>query len=194
VNKSAETSLDDKTLVESSLAGNRHAFATVIEKTQGLVAQIVFKMISDTEDREDAVQEIYLKVYQHLPNFRFQSKLSTWIARIAYNNCINSLRKKKIHLSLDDESGSVVHNDTRPQSHAEIDFSQKQLRGILAGEVEKLDPVYKTLVTLYHAEELSYSEISEITALPEGTVKSYLFRARKMLRDNLLRKYKREAL
>ena len=196
MNNSTETKLDDRTLVERSLAGNNDAFAMVIANTQGLVAQIVFKMISGAEDRKDAVQEIYLKVFQHLASFRFQSKLSTWIARIAYNSCINSLRKKKNYVPIDGDDdffGGYV-NDTSDQLHTEQAFLLKQLKTILAGAVEKLDPIYKTLITLYHVEELSYAEISEITELPEGTVKSYLFRARKILRDNLLRNYKREAL
>jgi RNA polymerase sigma factor (sigma-70 family) len=73
-------------------------------------------------------------------------------------------------------------------------FFQKQLCAILKIEMDNLSPVYKTLITLYHNEELSYAEIAQITELPEGTVKNYLFRARKTLKDNLLLKYKKEAL
>jgi RNA polymerase sigma-70 factor (ECF subfamily) len=71
---------------------------------------------------------------------------------------------------------------------------QKERSEILTMEIELLPPLYKTLITLYHNEELSYAEIAQITALPEGTVKNYLFRARKNLRENLLRKYNRQAL
>ena len=71
---------------------------------------------------------------------------------------------------------------------------QQELSKILKAEIESLSPLYKTLITLYHNEELSYSEIIEITGLPEGTLKNYLSRARKTLKVNLLRKYKREAL
>ena len=77
---------------------------------------------------------------------------------------------------------------------AEINISKKELTFILKSEIENLPPVYKTLITLYHNEELSYEEIKEITGLPEGTLKSYLFRARKTLKENLLAKYKKEDL
>ena len=71
---------------------------------------------------------------------------------------------------------------------------RKELSQILNSEIERLQPVYKTLITLYHNEELSYEEIAQITTLPEGTIKNYLFRARKMLKESLLLNYKREEL
>ncbi|HSC36646.1 MAG TPA: sigma factor-like helix-turn-helix DNA-binding protein, partial [Chitinophagaceae bacterium] len=71
---------------------------------------------------------------------------------------------------------------------------QKQRAVILQEEIDRLPPVYRTLITLYHQEEISYGEMAQITALPEGSVKSYLFRARKMLKENVLSKYKKEAL
>jgi RNA polymerase sigma factor (sigma-70 family) len=76
----------------------------------------------------------------------------------------------------------------------EIPYIQKELSGILEVEIEKLPAVYRTLVSLYHQHDLSYDKMAQITGLPEGTVKSYLFRARKKLKENLLSKYKKEAL
>lgn len=161
-------------------------------------------MINHAEDRKDIAQDIYLKVYKNLPGFRFQSKLSTWIAQIAYNTCLNHLEKKKLvfadHLFNEDET---IEEDTHfinaavaavPVHVAENVITQKQLSKILASEIEMLPPVYKTLITLYHNEELSYEEIVAITGLPQGTVKSYLYRARKFLKDSILNKYKREEL
>ncbi len=136
-----ENNLTDKYLIGKVLGGNTAAFSTIIKNTERLVAQIVFKMIPNNEDRKDIVQDIYLKTFQKLGSFKFQSKLSTWI-----------------------------------------------------GEIEKLQPIYKVLINLYHNEELSYTEISQITQLPEGTVKNYLFRARKKLKENLLLLHKKEEL
>jgi len=161
-------------------------------------------MISNTEDRKDIAQDIYLKAFKSLPGFRYQSKLSTWIAQIAYNTCLTYLERKKLVLldqsqennDPDEESlelankKSVVHlfNST------ENDIFLRELNEILKSEIERLSPLHRTLITLYHNEELSYEEIARITQLPEGTVKSYLFRARRSLKDNLLRKYKKEEL
>ena len=85
----------DRTLVNRVLHGDTRAFAEIVENTESLIAQIVFKMVSNPEDRKDIAQDIYLRAYEGLKDFRFNSKLSTWIGRIAYNTCINYLEKKK---------------------------------------------------------------------------------------------------
>jgi RNA polymerase sigma-70 factor (ECF subfamily) len=183
------------------LSGDSHAFGNIIKNTEGLVAQIVFKLIENSEDRRDLAQDIYLKVFRNLPGFRFQSKLSTWIAQIAYNTCISHLQKKKPVLSeklfIDEPEG--MEGDHPFQSTAEEtdivkSIFQKQQATILNAEIDNLPPLYKTIVTLFHNEQMSYEEITIITGLPAGTVKSYLFRARKMLKTNLLIKYKRDEL
>jgi len=181
----------DKYLVAKVLSGNTSAFATIITNTEYLVAQIVCKMICNAEDRKDLAQEIYLKVYKNLKGFRFQSRLSTWVAQIAYNACFDQLRKKQLvpgELTTDDEE-----EDSRGYAE-ETTFliEQKELVSILNKGIQQLPPVYQTLITLYHKEEMSYAEITEITGLPEGTVKSYLFRARKTLKETLALNYQKE--
>jgi RNA polymerase sigma factor (sigma-70 family) len=181
----------DRQLVDLVLGGDPHAFGYFIKNTEGLVAQIVLKLIPNREDRKDIVQDIYLKAFHHLNRFRFQSKLSTWIGQIAYNTCISWLEKKKLVLATDPDTA-----DHGPALDQESDgfVLRKELAGILQTEVGRLPPLYQTLVGLYHQEEMSYAEMAEITSLPVGTVKSYLFRARKILKDSLLSKYKKEAL
>jgi RNA polymerase sigma-70 factor (ECF subfamily) len=197
-----ENKEEDQLLVEKVLRGDTGSFAVIIKKTERLVAQIIFKMITFPEDRKDLAQEVYLKVYKNLKGFQFQSRLTTWIAQITYNACINHLRKKKLVL-VDDgammESENEVIETLQNKWHAGRNDSEaflfnKELAQILQAEIEKLPPIYKTLITLFHNEELSYIEIVEITGLSEGTLKSYLFRARKKLRENILLHYKKEAL
>ncbi len=181
--------LTDHQLVEQVLRGDTRAFAVIIQHTEGLVARVVFGMVRHGEDRKDLVQDIYLKAFQYLPGFRFQSKLSTWIARIAYNTCINYLDKKQLLPLPDGPEAELPEDET-----ATAALSRKQLQGILQAGIARLPPVYQTLITLFHQQECSYGEIGEITGLPEGTVKNYLFRARKALREDLLLTHKREAL
>ncbi len=183
----------DRTLVERVLSGNTRAFGIIIKHTEGLVAQIVFKMISDREERRDIAQDIYLKVFQKLDSFRFQSKLSTWIARIAYNTCINQLEKNKIsstatYFEMPVDDGDLAH-EYPDRNDIEEDLIGAEFASLLQSELEKLPALYKLLITLYHHEELSYSEIAQIVTLPEGTIKSYLFRARKMLKERLQKIY-----
>ena len=186
--------LNDKQLVDEVLGGNARAFGGLVRHTEGLVAQIVCKLIPNEEDRKDMVQDIYLKAFHHLNRFRFQAKLSTWVAQIAYNTCISWLQKKKLVFSVD--AGGEGFDDIRRHDGAggEERVVNKQLSGILQVGISQLPPLYQTLVGLFHQEGLSYQEMAQITGLPEGTVKSYLFRARKMLKENLLSKYKKEAL
>ena len=189
-------------MVDKVLRGDTKVFEIIIKNTKGLVAQIVFKMVYNPEDRKDLAQDVFLKAFKDLSGFRFQSKLSTWIGQITYNTCLNYLEKKKLVLINDDE------NDTHEESLETINKTinrdlvnvteslilKKELSEILKCEIEMLSPIYKTLITLYHNEELTYEEIAQITKLPEGTVKNYLFRARKVLKERLLLKHKKEEL
>ncbi|MFT3823839.1 MAG: sigma-70 family RNA polymerase sigma factor [Chitinophagaceae bacterium] len=197
--------MTDKQLVENVLRGDRQAFAVIIKNTERLVAQIVFKMIENPEDRKDLAQDVYTKAFQKLSGFKFQAKLSTWIGQITYNTCLNYLEKKKLVLA------DNLYTDNEPETDAEErlfsksgaqqdDHSSekplwlKERNAILQSAIELLPPVYKTLITLYHQEDMSYEEISQVLDLPVGTVKSYLSRARKALKSTLLLKYKREEL
>ncbi|MEP6948724.1 MAG: sigma-70 family RNA polymerase sigma factor [Ginsengibacter sp.] len=201
MNNKKENNQTNQTLVEKVLNGNSNAFSTIMKNTEGLVAQIIFKMIPNSEDRRDIAQDVYFKTFQKLGSFKFQSKLSTWVGQIAYNTCLNYLEKKKLILldnnndSLEDEALEILNNKIDPfNNETEKLIFKKELSKILKTEIDNLSPLYKTLITLYHNEELSYLEIAQITELPEGTVKNYLFRARKTLRENLLLTYKKEAL
>ena len=186
---------DERSLVEQVLAGDEDAFAQVIDKYKALVVHIVYRMIATREDREDLLQEVFMKTYRSLAGFRFESKLSTWIAKVAYNTCMNHLDKKREILleefrpdleTLDELAGDAERPD---RSAEETDVSLR-----LRAEIERLPVAYRTILTLYHLEEMSYKEIGGIMGLPEGTVKSYLFRARKHLKTRLLSTYSREDL
>lgn len=193
---------DDRHLVKQVLQGDRHAFTTIIKNTENLVAQIIFRMIDDAEDRRDLAQEVYLKAYKSLPHFRFGSKLSTWIGQIAYKDCLDQLQKKKLvfpgdlqeEMSEDESLKQTGENIIAHKLAPDTTLFRKQLSQIIKKETDRLPPIYKTLITLFHQEEMSYEEITQITGLPAGTLKSYLFRARKALKENLLRHYKKEEL
>jgi len=171
------------------LSGDTTAFAQIIKNTEALVAQIVFKMISNPDDRKDIAQDIYLKIYKNLAGFKFGSKLSTWIAQVSYNTCLDYNRKKKLSFPGTLEESEI---DAPVSDETDALIRQRERSTILNEGIEKLAPVYKMLIALYHNEELSYEEIVQVTGLPEGTVKSYLFRARKALKNNLLLTYQKE--
>lgn len=195
--------LTDKQLVQNVLQGNNRAFAHIIQLTEKLVASIVLKLIKDPEDQKDLAQDIYLKAYNRLSGFQFHSKLSTWVAQIAYNTCYDYLKKKRIPIidmhsnsqeSIEDGSYKEKNEFLTDNSDAGFPLLIKERQEILVRAIESLPPLYKTLITLYHQESLSYDEIGTITNLPAGTVKNYLFRARKKMKDILLEQYKKEEL
>lgn len=204
VNTSTGQNTTDRHLVDRVLRGENNAFGTIIKNTENLVAKVIFDMVANDGDRKDLAQDVYLKVYQKLPGFKFQSKLSTWIGQICYNTCVDHLRKKKLVLVENIfETETESSNDVLDMMNtASGSFDEpvdtfvigKDISGIVKMKIEKLQPIYKTLIGLYHNEELSYDEIGEITGLPAGTVKSYLFRARRQLKNDLLLHYKKEDL
>lgn len=188
----------DKVLVQQVLNGNTQAFGQLLKQTERLVTQILFKLVNNPEDRKDLAQDIYLKVHRNLAAFQFQSKLSTWVAQIAYHTCTDYLRKKKLLLLGDDFYQADESQEWKTVGFTatvvETTIDQKELKTILQAGLAKLSPIYQTLISLYHQEDMSYDEIVQITGLPEGTVKNYLFRARKALKNELLQMYKKEDL
>lgn len=182
-------SFSDKNLVAKILNGNIQDFAIVVKSTEKLVTHIVRKMTTNEDDQKDLVQDIYLKAYQNLSSFQYKSKLSTWIATIAYNTSVNYLNKKRIKLF---DLDFFSENNYSGYETIEDEICKKENVQFVNSELNKLSPLFKTLISLYHFEELAIKEIAEITNLPAGTVKSYLYRARKTLKDNINQHFKNE--
>ncbi len=192
-----DASHDDALLVRAVASGNTEAFKKLVHQYERLVCSIVFKMIGQKEDREDICQEVFIKVYDKLPHFRFQSKLSTWIGNIAFNHTVNFLKKKKLVL-LEDLNGSKTDSDE--EYFTEIPFEakdadmmpdellfNKEKKELLGQRIESLPVIQKTILQLFHWEEMSLEEIAITTALPVNTVKSHLFRARKTLKNEMVK-------
>ncbi|HYE53885.1 MAG TPA: sigma-70 family RNA polymerase sigma factor [Chitinophagaceae bacterium] len=191
MDKQVEDATADETLVKAVLRGHQDAFRLLVERNQNLVIHIVYRMVSLQHDREDICQDIFLKVYDNLAGFRFGSKLSTWIGSIAYNACINFLRKKKIVLAdvsgSDEEDGSTHAWMEQPDASPGPDalLMSKEKHELLWQYVDELPTVQQTIVVLFHRQELQLDEIAGIMNMPVGTIKSYLHRARQKLKSKL---------
>ncbi len=175
---------EDRALVSQVLNGDRAAFRQLIRQYQRLVAHMVARLVDRNEDREELCQDVFLKVYEKLGEFTFQSKLSTWIATIAYRHAINHLRKKKIKLS-DIPDETQFSNFFISHEDIEEDLSDRQMNEKVLEWIGQLPHQYKTVLTLYHIDSMSYQEIEAATGMPEGTVKNYLFRARQLLKEKV---------
>jgi RNA polymerase sigma-70 factor (ECF subfamily) len=176
--------MTDAELVQQILNGNSNAFRFLVAKHQRLVLHVVGRIVQRQEDIEDICQEVFMKVYSKIGKFRGEAKLSTWIARIAYNTSISHLRKEdRDELSYDERPALVAGETDESTHHQSIETAE--IKNYLMMKIEELPVQYRTVLTLFHLEEFSYREIEEITGMPEGTIKSYLSRARKILKEKL---------
>jgi len=177
--------MNDTELVQQILNGNNNAFRYLVANYQRLVLHIVGRVVQRQDEVEDICQEVFIKVFGKIKKFRGESRLSTWIATIAYNTSITYVRKqiRRGEKSYDEQPLLVASekDNTLNQKVVEKDEAKRFLMEM----IEKLPVNYRTVLTLFHLEEFSYKEIKEITGMPEGTIKSYLSRARKLLKVEL---------
>ncbi|MBN1998933.1 sigma-70 family RNA polymerase sigma factor [candidate division KSB1 bacterium] len=185
----------EKQLVEKILSGDFNAFHVFVDQYKRLVLHITFRMIDNASDREDICQDVFVKAYNNLNKFQFRCKLSTWLGRIAYTTCLNYLEKKRVPL-LDDFMPADLTVDHFPSTANEPDIlvEKQDIAGLIQTEMKAIPVRYRVVLTLFHLENKTYAEIGDILELPEGTVKSYLFRARQYLKDRLLQRFKKEEL
>ncbi|MDP3643164.1 MAG: sigma-70 family RNA polymerase sigma factor [Bacteroidota bacterium] len=174
--------MNDSELIVQILNGNRNAFTFLVNRYQKLVVHITGRLIQRQDELEDVCQDVFLKVFQNLGKYRSECKLSTWIATIAYNTSINYLRKFKKGDEVNPDDSAALRNLTEYKSN---DFERTDLHRYIRDQIELLPVHYRTVLTLYYLEEFSYQEIEHITGMPEGTVKSYLFRAKAILKEKL---------
>ena len=185
---------DEQRQIQEILEGNKQAFSELIDKYKRLVSHIVNKIVKTNEDRQDLCQDVFIKVYQNLESFKGDCKLSSWIGRIAYNASLNHMGKKKPELW--DDLSPEMSLDSQPNFELLLDevIANNDLVRKISKEIQLLPSPYNVIVALYHLDDMTYQEIAEITGLPDGTVKSYLFRARRLLRERLSKKYWKEDL
>ncbi len=177
--------MDDVALVNALKAGNTNAFRFLVDKYRNLVWHMVLRMTNRQEDAEDLCQEVFIRVFNQIGKFRGESKLSTWIGSIAYNACVDHVRKSKREVLSDASSLGPVNMAASDVSPLLNNIDRNSMKKLVHQIIEKMPMQYRTVVTLFHLEEFSYKEIEEITGMPEGTVKSYLSRGREIIRQKM---------
>ena len=181
----SEKALQDYKLVHKAKQGDQQAYAELMGRYRDSIYYMLLKMVSNTSDAEDLMIEAFGKAFKNIDQYTPSFAFSTWLFKIATNNCIDFIRKRRTstisidQTSDDQETQSItIQSDTPdPEEHMIIDQKVRMLRDV----VSKLKPRYKTLVELRYFNEYSYEEISEELELPIGTVKAQLFRARELL-------------
>jgi RNA polymerase sigma-70 factor (ECF subfamily) len=186
----AETN-NDFDLVHASKNGDVAAFEQLVKRYDGKLFRIAQSVTHNREDSRDAVQEAFLKAYQHLADFRGDSQFSTWLIRITVNQSLMKLRKQRAirEVSLDEDLRT--DEDLLPREvidwapNPEQRYSVSELRNILIKTIEELQPILRTVFVLQDIEGLSTVQTAEVLNLSQSAVKSRLWRARLQLRERL---------
>lgn len=175
---------DEQAFVSRVINGDKQAFQLLIRRHERLVGHMIGRLIKQSEDREELCQDVFLKVFDRISEFNFQSKLSTWIATIAYRHAINHLRKQKLEYSELPEDETWTNRFVEEENPEGI-LVETDMEHWVLKLVDQLPSQYKTVLTLYHLDGMNYAEIGSVTEMPEGTVKNYLFRARQLLKEKV---------
>ncbi len=191
--------MDEKQLITELQKGSQSAFRHLVESFQNKVFNTVLSIVQNNEEAEDVAQEVFIEIYESVGKFKGESKLSTWIYRIATTKALESHRKKKavkrfaFLTSLFGENDEIVHHPVEFE-HPGVVFENKERAKILFVHINQLPDNQKVAFTLCNVEGLSYQEISEVMQLSLSSVESLLFRAKTNLRKTLKDHYMNQSI
>ncbi|MDH7514971.1 MAG: sigma-70 family RNA polymerase sigma factor [Bacteroidota bacterium] len=180
---------EDRELIRRAVAGEQDAYARLMEKYEAMIRRLVSRMTGTSAETEDIVQEAFIKAFQALSSFNDEFSFSTWLCKIATNNCIDHLRKRKLHtVSLEGRWDEPDHERLEiPDSSAlpDVRIVERQRAQAIQRAIDALPEKYRIVIVLRHQQEMRYEEIAEELKIPLGTVKAHIFRARELLNKYL---------
>jgi len=189
---------DEAAVLEQAREGDTRAFSQLVRRYEGKIFRLAQHITQNREDAEDVLQETFLKAYEHLDQFQGNSKFYTWIVRIAVNQSLMKLRKRKSDKSVSMDETVDTGEDTVAREIAAWDenpeqrYSREEINKILETAIDSLAAPYRAVFVLRDVEDLSTEETAEALDLSIPAVKSRLLRARLQLRDKLTRYFKRK--
>ncbi len=177
-------------LIKKAIDGDENAYKNLLDNYRGALFNLLFKMVRNREETEDLVQEAFIKAFKALPTFNEEYAFSTWLYKIAINNCIDHMRKKRlktysINKPVQSKDGEVTREFPDHSMSPDKQILGKERANLISTAIGELPENYKVAIILRHTEEKSYEEIAEILNIPLGTVKARIFRAREMLKKKL---------
>jgi RNA polymerase sigma-70 factor (ECF subfamily) len=167
----------DKAVIKAAQGGDIEAFEQLYQDNSDFVWRVVVRMVNNTEEAKDLAQDIFVKVYQELPKYRFEAKFKTWLYRIAFTTTLNRIKKLKIRR---DKAEDIYRHQEQDAGEEASSSDQLLVKQLLAG----LNEVQRSCVVLRDIEGLSYEEVGHILKIKTGTVRSNLNRARHKMRKN----------
>ncbi len=169
---------EEAVLIEAAKTGDQEAFRQIVERYQGAVYNLAYRMLGTPEEAEDAAQEIFVRIYRQLGRYDMERKFSTWTLAIATNYCIDQLRRRRMQfVPLQNIIPWARARESGPEGEALSSESRDEMQRLL----KRLPEKYRAPLVLRYWEELSCAEIAEILGVPEGTIKTQIHRARKQL-------------
>lgn len=187
---------NERKLVRRLRARDEDAFSELLRSYQHKVFNVVYRIVGDRAEAEEVSQEVFVTVFKHIDGFRGDAKFSTWLYRIATNHARNRVkylarRSQRAHQALEDTSEGAIHDGAVGERVADPHEAAvgNELEEIVRDGLADLNEMHRTILVLRDIEHLSYAEISEVVELPEGTVKSRLFRARAALKEYVESRY-----
>ncbi len=185
----------DLALIKAVQLGNRHAFDLLVEKYQHRILKLIIRYIRDPHESLDVIQEIFIKAYKAIGNFRLESSFYTWLYRIAINTTKSYITDQNRHLPnfsfdvLDNEQLiNIIRSDFKERNSPDNLIICQELEGIFFSIVDKLPEELKMTIKLREVDELTYDEIASIMECPVGTVRSRIFRARSAIEKKIINK------
>ncbi len=186
---------DDLPILDQILAGDTQAFTKLVERHEGRVFRTACAITGNAEDAEEAMQDAFLKAYQHLHEFHRASKFSTWLTRIAVNEALQKIRRRRVTVSLDDDASTAERVMPKKledwHDNPEKIYSKEQTREIVENAIQSLTPLYREVFVLRDVQGLKTEEAAEALGIPISTLKSRLLRARLMMREALAGHFQR---
>lgn len=181
---------DDVELVRKAKAGDGKAYDELTLLYKDVVFKIINRMVRNKQEAEDLTQEAFIKAYNSITSFNEEYAFSTWLFKIATNNCIDFFRKRKLRTHSMDETirykdDEIQQEYADPEPDVEYEIIAGEKSRMIRRAIDELPDKYRTVIQLRHQDEKSYEEIAEILDLPLGTVKARIFRAREMLNKSL---------
>src|ERR1051326_409377 len=195
---SSQASGDESILVEQAREGDPSHFSALVRRYEGKIFRLAMHVTQNREDAEDVLQETFMKAYEHLEQFKGDSKFYTWIVRIAVNQALMKLRRLRTDKSfsldetIDTGEDTVVREIATWEENPEQRFSGEEMAQIMGSAIETVEPIYRSVFVLRDVEDLSTEETAEALGLSVPAVKSRLLRARLQLREKLTRFFKRK--
>jgi RNA polymerase sigma-70 factor (ECF subfamily) len=184
---SSQSEQDDTQLVKASQQGDQDAFASLMQRHQRRVFNLVLRMLQDYEEASEITQEAFLAAWMGLPSFRGEARFATWLYRIAYHCALKQLERRKRERSLQAAiEAEQILEEVNKQKQAEDVLELRARQAIVREQLEKLPTTYRIILILRHLQEMTYEEMADILTMPIGTIKSHLFRARHLLKKHML--------